>query len=290
MTTVLLLIACPLAWACLDLLRKYLAPHGRAVPLILAMVLGQTPFFLAWVAFDGSWAITPGYWLPALLSVGFNILANLCYMRSVQLSPMSATLPLLSLTPVFTTVLAVPLLGEVPSALELVGVLVVVVGAFLLNADPARGFSPGVLWRALVAEKGSPLMVAVAVFWSFAPIFDKQALRYASSAMHGLVLSVGLSVFLLAWLAGQKRLGELGELRPAAGILTATVVCSVVALGVQLLAIQLVWVGLLETLKRSLGSVLALVFGRLLFRESFTWQRTAAVAVMSLGVALVLLR
>lgn len=290
MTIALLLITCPLAWACLDLLRKFLAPHGKAVPLILAMVLGQTPFFLAWVVLEESWAIAPGYWLPALLSVGFNVLANLCYMRSVQLSPMSATLPLLTLTPVVTTLIAAPLLGEVPTVLELVGVVIVVVGAFLLNADPGRGFSPAVLWRALVAEKGSPLMVAVAVFWSFATVFDKQALYAASSAMHGLVLSLGLSVFLFVWLAGQRRLGELVELRRASGILTATVVCSVVALGLQLIAIQLVWVGLLETLKRSLGAVLALLFGRVLFRESFPWQRTVAVVVMSLGVALVLLR
>jgi len=289
MITALLLIACPLAWSVLDLLRKYLAPYGKAVPLVLVMVLGQLPVFLVWAALEGAWQVESGYLLPALLSVVFNILANVAYMQSVQLSPMSATLPLLSLTPVFTTVLAVPLLGEIPRPIEWLGVVITVIGAFLLNSRREDGISLGGLWRSFAREKGSPYMAGVAICWSFAPIFDKQALAHAEVSFHAAFLSFGLAVFLTGFLAARSRLGEIRELGRARGLLVGVVATSVIALWLQLLAIQLVWVGLLETLKRALGSVLALAFGHLLFSEALPGRRVFAVVLMSVGVALVLL-
>jgi multidrug transporter EmrE-like cation transporter len=46
---------------------------------------------------------------------------------------------------------------------------------------------------------------------------------------------------------------------------------------------------LVETLKRGIGNVLAVVFGRLLFAEPVTGRKLAAVALMAAGVALLLL-
>ena len=71
--------------------------------------------------------------------------------------------------------------------------------------------------------------------------------------------------------------------------MTALVTVSVLALGLQLVAITRVWVGLVETLKRAVGSLLALVSGWLFFGEQIDLQQVLAVLLMGAGVGLVLL-
>ena len=63
--------------------------------------------------------------------------ASILYVQAVNLSPLSLTIPYLGFTPVVVTVLAYPLLGEVP-ALQvrrsgLIGIALVVMGAIALN-------------------------------------------------------------------------------------------------------------------------------------------------------------
>ncbi len=67
----------------------------------------------AWALYDQTWVTDQRYWPPAVASMTMNALANVLFMRSVQLSPLSRTVPFLSLTPVISALAAMPLLGEV---------------------------------------------------------------------------------------------------------------------------------------------------------------------------------
>ena len=71
------------------------------------------------------------------------------------------------------------------------------------------------------------------------------------------------------------------------GLLTLIVVVGAVALVLILLAIPMVWIGFIETMKRGLGSFLALVWGRVFFSEPVTGRKLLAVAVIAAGVALI---
>jgi multidrug transporter EmrE-like cation transporter len=77
--------------------------------------------------------------------------------------------------------------------------------------------------------------------------------------------------------------------RQAPLVFVLGVIVSAVALALQLIAIQMVWVGLVETLKRSIGNCMAVVFGRLVFGEAITLRKIGAVGVMVVGVALILM-
>lgn len=287
-TAFLVVMACAFSWVGLDLLRKLLVVHGGALPMTFLLVAAQVPLFLLWALTDGRWRIGAGYWLPGLACVALSLAANLTYMRSVKLSPMSATLPLLALTPVFATLVAIPLLGELPRAIQTAGILIVVLGALVLNADPGSGGFSG-MWRGLLSEKGAPWMVATALLWSISPALDKLAMRHAAPAMHAFITAAGIVCGLGIALAVQGRFSEIRNLeRRSYGILAASAVVCGLALFFQLLAIQMVLVGLLETVKRGVGAVMALLLGRLVFGEELSRRRTAAVALMIAGVWLVL--
>ena len=278
-------ISAALCWAALDVVRKAIA--GKASPEALAvfLLLGQLPFLGAWALYDETWVTGAGYWPPAMASMVLNAIANVLFMRSVQLSPLSRTVPFLSLTPVFSAVAAIQLLGEVPGVMHWGGILLVVLGALVLNSDFADSW-----WRSLSQEKGAPYMMAVAVLWAFSTALYKRALGHASPASHAFLLAAGSGSILLSWILSRGKGGELRELGSAPrGLLAGLVGFAVAAIALQMLALQWLWVAVVETLKRAFGVVGSVLFGRLFFGEPITGRKVAAVGLMVAGTSLLAL-
>ena len=258
------------------------------LPLMFLLALGQAPLLGVWWAFEGG-GFGPGYLAPAAGSVALNVVANAAFIVAFQRSPLSVTVPLLSLTPAFTALFAVPLLGEVPDGVTVTGIALVVAGALLLNRRPGESLWPAAVGRAFLREPGARLMVVVALCWSITPALDKQALAAAPIPAHGVVLGLGTAAGVLALLAFRGQVGEVRRAGAAPCLLAIALLTSAAALGLQLVAIQLVWVSVVETVKRGLGSAAALGLGWALFGEEVTAGRVAAVGVMTAGVAMVLL-
>ena len=278
-------IASALCWAALDVVRKALS--GKASPSSLAVFLlvGQLPFLGAWALVDQTWITDAEYWPPALASMAMNALANVLFMRSVLLSPLSRTVPFLSLTPVFSALVAIPLLGEIPTAMHWAGISLVVAGALVLNSDLADSW-----WRSITHEKGAPLMIAVAVLWAASTALDKRALPHASPASHAFLLSAGSAAILVVWIVMRQKQGELRDAFGAPkGLLAAMVGFAVAALALQMLALQWLWVAVLETLKRGFGVLGSIVFGRVVFGEPVTGRKLVAAALMTAGTGVLAL-
>jgi drug/metabolite transporter (DMT)-like permease len=257
-------------------------------PLMLLLTAGQAPLFAAWAALDGGFAYGAGYWAPALASTALNVVANLAFIHAFRIAPISLAIPLLSLTPVVTALLAIPLLGELPTAAQGFGIALVVAGALVLNLRGGRESSLGTLLRALARNRGLHLMLVVVLCWSLTPPLDKMAMQHAPAAAHGFVLCAGVALAVFAVLLAQRRVGEVRQVARAPAIYLLAVLISVAGLALQLLAYRLVYVALVETLKRGLGNAMALVYGRFLFAERVGRAQVAAVALMAAGVALIL--
>ena len=273
-----------LAFAGLDLIRKLLAGHVDALALVFFMSLGAVPFIAILIAFQGIGSVSVGYWLPGVGALALNLLGNFTFIHAVRLSPLSRTIPLLSLTPAFTALMAIPLLGEVPSRPQTAGILLVVAGATALNSDanvrrPLAG---------LLQERGALVMVGVALMWSLSGPLDKLALTHASVLFHANVMTLGVAVgaVVILWLRG--RLDALRGARSHGWLLVGSMVAVTLALLFQLLAIKGVFVSLVEAFKRSLGSLMAVVVGRIVFGERMRPVQVVAVLVMMVGVGLIL--
>jgi drug/metabolite transporter (DMT)-like permease len=287
--SLLLVLGCAIGFAGADLLRKVLSHRIHPVPLLFLLAAGMCPAFVGWWIWVDASAPSAGYWIPGLGSVLLNVVANLIFLEAVRISPLSLTIPMLSLTPVFTSLLAIPLLGERPGGLEWLGIVAVVIGAFWLNVDRSARESAVSIWGRLGRERGSVLMILVAAIWSLALPLDKLAISNSSVPVHGTILNFGVALVLAIVLLLRFEKGDLREGRQGAGLVAALVVVSVVALGLQLVAITRVWVGFVETMKRAVGSLLALLSGWLILGEQIDVQQVLAVLLMGAGVGLVLL-
>jgi uncharacterized membrane protein len=104
------------------------------------------------------------------------------------------TSPLIGTNPLFATVIAAVTLRELPSLLELAGVVVIVVGAYLvssenLDADNVNG-KPKSLTSILQA---SGLGLSAAFFWAVSPIFIRLGLIDLPSPLLGVTIGVTAS-------------------------------------------------------------------------------------------------
>ena len=138
-------------------------------------------------------------------------------------------------------------------------------------------------------------MILVAFLWASALPLDKLATEASNAAFHGLILhlGVGLSVLTLVLRGLREAPGVRrgADVRAGAGtwtLLLTAVVLGAAAQGLQLLALQHAWVGFVETVKRGIGSSLALVLGRVFFAEPLTLRKVLTVAVIGAGVAVML--
>ena len=287
----LLVVACSLGWAGFDLLRKLLLQEVPPVALVFLLTTGSAPLFAAWMLAGGASSPAAGYWPPALGSVLLNLFANLFLLEGMRIVPLSVSVPLLSLTPVFAALLAIPMLGERPSLAATAGILLVIAGAIWLPWQPRAEAAA----EAATADperrrrlKGAVLVALTSMLWAMTIPLDKLAVARAPASLHGAVLNGGVALGVLVVLLGQRRLGEVARVRRIPGLFVLALVVSCLALGLQLLALPLVFVGTIETLKRGIGNFMALVSGRLFFGEMVTLPKVLALLLMALGVGLIL--
>lgn len=274
--SLLVLAGTVLSWATLDALRKFLAGRVPPVALAIALSAGTIPGFVVWAAIDGFALPAPGYWPWALSAGVLNVSGATLLLAALRIAPISIVIPLLSLTPVMSAVMAVLLLGESPDFDQWFGMGLVMLGAGVLSASgEGRANVRGVLMGALVA-----FCFAATV------VLDKGALAYATVPVHGVVTGVLLVLALGALLLVRGQVQDLRQLRAswptvllAAGVLG-------LALGLQLLAVQLWLVSVVEGVKRAFGISASALVGRLFFRETLSAPKLFAIALMVGGIGL----
>jgi len=289
-TTILLIVATALGWSGLDVLRKLLARDLSPFAVVFFLSVGQVPVILLWGAGSTTGPLTPRYLLVAAGAVTLNIVANAAFVAALARSPLSMTVPLLSLTPAFVAAFGRPLLGEWPHPLQLAGIALVVLGALLLGAASAEVGAAGGWWRALAREPGARLMILVAVCWGLSLPLDKIGVGAVGPARHALVLCGGIAAGTLALMlvrgeAGGLAAGLRGRTLP---VLVAATAVAALALALQLVVIRVALVGVVEAVKRAVGNLMALLVGTLVFGERIGWMKVAALALLVAGVLLIL--
>ena len=116
-----------------------------------------------------------------LLVLGIEIaFTEYIYIKSLKIGSISKTVPLLSITPLFTAIIGFIWLKEMPSLYGLIGIVLLVAGTYVLNIkefDVRKIFAP---LSAIFRNKGSRLMFYLAVIYGFGSILDKFIINNSS--------------------------------------------------------------------------------------------------------------
>lgn len=276
------------AWSLFDMSRKKLATRLEPIPVVVWLMLLQTPLFAA-LAIRESWGPLPSeYFVPALASLTLNCLANVWFIQSVSVAPLSLVIPVLSLTPVFSAMGGMLLLSEAVTLRQATGIAIIVATTFAIARLGSRDGSHA---DPKAVRKGVLFMAGVALLWATTPVLDKLCLRSVPASEHAFLQCLGVSGLLYGWILVRK--GRVGLMRSSDLTrnfkwFTLAVSVAAIALFLQFWSLRHVPVGIFEALKRSYGLLSALGLGYLVFREPVTRAKGILVVAMGLGIFVLL--
>ena len=122
------------------------------------------PFLLILLHSNYPQEINPNvYWIAALNGILMTI-TTYVLLNALQISKLSVSLPMLSLTPLFLIILSYFMLKEIPTIAGFVGIILIVIGAYTVNVKHGKG--PLEPFKSLFKIKGSFYVIMVAFIWS----------------------------------------------------------------------------------------------------------------------------
>lgn len=279
--------SCGVFFTLADFTRKKAA--GLCSPAMLTAIVftGVAPLYWVLTILTNGWVLAPGYWLPGLGNALANVLANICFIYSVAVSPLSKTIPLLSLTPALTAFAGALFLHETLSLQQWGGIACVVSGILLLYAPGGNVLRLREIIANLRQEAGARTMALTALFWTIAPVLDRVALRHTTVALDGAIHFTAGACMLWLWIYSRRKFEP--PQKHSWRIIGALILCYALAMGTQMLALKLVYVGAIESVKRVMAQISALVLGRVAFSEPLTLNKVFSAGLMCCGVPMIIL-
>lgn len=269
------------------LTKKALFNHNEYIIAWLRL-LCALPLLILFLFFIPFPEVKGDFYIAFLSAIPLEILALIWYVRALKLSPLSLTLPFLSLTPIFLIFIPYILIGERATFLAAVGVVLIAAGGYLLNLKESK---KGLLepFFAIAKERGSLLMIGVAFIYSITSTLGKIAIENSSPIFFGVTYFLSVFLFLtpLVIYKGKdeiKMIFRNGALRSSIlpGFFQAIMIIS------HMLSLGLTKVAYMISVKR-LSLLIGIIYGRVIFKESNFKERMFGSLLMLIGFLLIVL-
>ena len=126
----------------------------------------------------------------------------------------------------------------------------------------------------------------MAFTWSLIPILDKICIKQIGIQNHGILQSFGCALLILIF-SYRNILKNLRYLKNKKIIFTAVI--GSLATILQYFAVTLAYVAIMEAIKRGIGHLFSIIFGKVYFGETITKSKILAASLMIPGVVFVLI-
>ena len=216
-------------------------------------------------------------------TVVFLIAINL-YMKAIESSDLSITLPMIAFTPAFMLIVSPVILGEFPNIFGIAGILLIVFGAYFLKIGESK---KGLLepFKALLKEKGPRLMLIVAFLFSITASAIKLTIQH-SSPMFALLFLYFINVLLgTIWFAwrGQLKFAEIKRNWKGFTLVGILMAINEIAFFNAVMLTLAPFAIAVKRLSILFGSLLGIKF----FKEGEWKQRLLGAGIMIAGVAVI---
>ena len=274
-------------WAFFDLSRKITLKKISPFTLLILFSFVQLIIFSIWINFENYQINFVPYIFPGILLIIISIISAFLFLKALSISELGLSIPLLSFSPLFSTILSSIILDENLQKLQYFGIGLIIFGTMILYS---RSFSVPDIFKSLtyiVKNKGARYMILVSLIWSLTPILDKICFKYSSMNIHGFIQSFGILIALVI-INREIFFEDLQSIRESFFIICITMLVGTIATILQFFAISLTFVSIMESIKRSVGQVFSVIFGTMFFNEKITYQKIFGVIILSLGVFVIL--
>jgi drug/metabolite transporter (DMT)-like permease len=247
-----------------------------AIPLLALFTFALTPQL---PQVDGRFV------LGVLGAGGLNVAAHFASAKALKLEEASLVTPLLTFSPVFTLIIAALFLGEMPSARGVLGVGLVMIGAYWLNHSGASWLVP---FKSLTLKPGVALVLLAGLLWAITPLFEKTAIHHTTPESPRLVAFAVTTLLVLILTPivaarGRQAIGRLSVHR-CEWLLAACIAGGAPVLGYTAFSLGLV--GYVTALFR-LSAVMTVLWASLFLKEHDLKSRLPGSLIMVAGAILI---
>lgn len=247
----------------------------------------QIVIFLIWCVLESFHFNFYLYLIPGIFSAVTGILGALIFLESLKESDISLAIPVLSFTPLFSSIFSWFFLGEELNLVQYSGIFSIIFGILVLYSDKLELQAIFKSFINIKNNMSAKLMILVAFLWSLVPVFDKMCLEHSSLNLHGLIQCICVFLILLIFSMNDvKKLRTLNKNNYRLIFITVCIGASAVIL--QFVSISITFVPVMESIKRATGQFGALIFGKIFFNESITKQKVSGIIIISTGVYLLI--
>lgn len=258
--------------------------------LILAQGVFLSPFMLFIILFSGEipHPFSSFYSLVFIAAI-LDFFAAIFSIYAIKTSPISLIAPISSFNPVFTTIIAFFTLHEILSTTKLLGILIIVLGTYLLNISELKGglFAP---FKKLFTNRGVLFFLLANLIWAITPIFQKQAIFQTKPAIplftsffEGLVVTTFFIPVVLA-----KTKNQIPQIQKNWKLLLFLGFFGALAQWAAFTAFSLASLGVVTAIFK-LSTLFTVILGGVFLKEERIKERLLGASVMLLGAILLAL-
>lgn len=261
---------------------KHLTKTFDEYLLAFTTAITAVAILLPLVAWRGIPDIQTGFTQALIITSAINAITLVLVLKALKHTDVSLAIPLFSLSPAFLLITSPLIIGERPGILGIVGVALILVGAYALNFKKHVNLDP---LKEILSNPGQRLILIVTLLWAISSNYYKLGMQRSSPTFFILALYLTITVLLIPLILQKNRLATTKkhwkQLAPL-GILTATTSIF------QWLAASMTLVVYALSIKR-LSILIAVIGGAILFKEPATKQRVLATLILLSGVLLITL-
>lgn len=248
------------------------------------------PFLLIFALyFYGIPKLDTTFWIVTLLGTAISVFAAILAYKAIRESEISLVGPLSAFNPIFTTIVSFFTLKELISLNDILGILLIVLGAYALQFSKNKNglLAPIV---ALSTYKGVRLTLVANLLWAITPTFEKTAIFHtfpqnpSFAAMIGQIIAIAIYIPLVGKLSKNPvqafklnyKWFLLAGLLGGLGITFAFIAYSTSPLGIS-------------TAVFKLSILFTVLFGWVFFKEKDIKEKLLGTIIMLLGVTLIVI-
>lgn len=263
-----------------DITSKFNLHHIDEYTAAFSLHLVQSIILAPIVLYLGPEEMSNRFLWALLASSIIQLSVILLYFKAIKRSELSVTVPLITLTPLFMLLTSPIMIGEFPSPLGIVGIVLIVVGTYIsnLSQDTKNFFAPFV---SLVKNQGSRYMLMVAFLWSITANIDKIGVEETSPVYWAFTKDFLILFYLIPILAikSNKPLQQMNHRKW--GLLLVGFFKSASVL-TQMFAIQFILVAYVISIKRA-SSIFIILFAFFYMNEkkNFKNRMTGIIIILA---------
>ena len=265
---------------------KQLTNNFNSTVVTWQMIALSLPFVLIF-----TWQEIGSIPLGNLKFVIATLIASLCFVggsllmtKALKISPISATVPFLALTPLPAILIEFLILGNKPTIYGVLGIVIVVIGGYMLN-ESERQFGFWEPIKAIGREKGSIYSIIAAFVFALGGILDKYGIGIIGAMPYLLVWTISCTLIASISLIWGKKSTKIIDKINTGWILLLGLLSFITNITYNLAA-ALTNASYALAIKRT-SAIFSVIIGWLIFKELKIRDRMLGAIIMVIGVVII---